>query len=217
MNSPLLFSAHCVAAKNYSPEFEASKPNVWSLQTQRLKAPNVMNITFTLIVTTTFSPNRLAVRIFCFIFAGDYLSENSIEMATDKVAYWLDIADYDLETAKTLYNGGRWLYVAFMCHQVIEKTLKAYWCGTKETEPPYTHNLTRLSEGSGLDDQLSEEQLDLIETLIPMNIQARYPDYKEQLARMLTKDTCSNIINETEKLQQWIKTKLLNSSANTSN
>ena len=37
-------------------------------------------------------------------------------MAIDKVTYWLDIADYDLETAETLYNGGRWLYVAFMCH-----------------------------------------------------------------------------------------------------
>ena len=57
-------------------------------------------------------------------------------MATDKVAYWIDIADYDMDTAETLYSGGRWLYVAFMCHQVIEKTLKAYWCGTQPTEHP---------------------------------------------------------------------------------
>ena len=103
-------------------------------------------------------------------------------MASDKVAYWLDIADYDMETAETLYNGGRWLYVAFMCHQVIEKTLKAYWCGTQSVEPPYTHNLTRLSEGCGLDSEMNEAQLDNIETLIPMNIQARYPEYKDQLA-----------------------------------
>lgn len=47
-------------------------------------------------------------------------------MAIDKVAYWLDIADYDLDTAEAMYQTGRWLYVAFMCHQVIEKTLKAY-------------------------------------------------------------------------------------------
>ena len=44
----------------------------------------------------------------------------------EKVKYWLDLVDYDLDTAETLYNGGRWLYVAFMCHQVIEKVLKAY-------------------------------------------------------------------------------------------
>ena len=47
-----------------------------------------------------------------------------------KVQYWLDIANYDIDTAETLQRGGRWLYVAFMCHQVIEKTLKAYWCAT---------------------------------------------------------------------------------------
>ena len=59
-------------------------------------------------------------------------------MATDKVAYWIDIADYDIDTAEAMYQTGRWLYVAFMCHQVIEKTLKAYWCGTQPEDPPYT-------------------------------------------------------------------------------
>lgn len=45
-------------------------------------------------------------------------------MAIDKVAYWLDIANYDLDTAEAMYTTGRWLYVAFMCHQVIEATQK---------------------------------------------------------------------------------------------
>ena len=48
-------------------------------------------------------------------------------MTTDKVKYWLDIADYDYATAQDLYKAKRWLYVGFMCHQTIEKTLKAYW------------------------------------------------------------------------------------------
>ena len=55
-------------------------------------------------------------------------------------AYWLDIVDYDLATAEAMYSTGRWLYVGFMCHQVIEKVLKAYWCGTRDDDPPYTHN-----------------------------------------------------------------------------
>ena len=58
----------------------------------------------------------------------------------EKVEYWFGIADYDLDTAEAMYSTGRWLYVAFMCHQVIEKTLKAYWCATQENEPPYIHN-----------------------------------------------------------------------------
>jgi HEPN domain-containing protein len=129
-------------------------------------------------------------------------------MATDRVKYWTEIADYDLGTAETLYEGGRWLYVAFMCHQAIEKTLKAYWCATQPNDPPFTHNLTTLSEGTELDKEMSDDQLDIIATLMPMNIQARYPEYKDQLAKMLTKENCRNIIDETKKLQEWIKNKL---------
>lgn len=65
-------------------------------------------------------------------------------MSAKTSAYWLDIADYDLDTAEAMYSTGRWLYVAFMCHQVIEKTIKAYWCATMPDEPPYTHNHKRL-------------------------------------------------------------------------
>lgn len=43
----------------------------------------------------------------------------------EKVEYWLDIADYDLETAKSMLTSGRYLYVVFMCQQAIEKLLKA--------------------------------------------------------------------------------------------
>jgi len=57
-------------------------------------------------------------------------------MALDKVSYWINIADYDLGTAEDLYTSKRWLYVAFMCHQVIEKTLKAYWNAVRDDDPP---------------------------------------------------------------------------------
>lgn len=136
-------------------------------------------------------------------------------MPKDRVPYWIDLADYDIETAEILYNGGRWLYVAFMCHQAIEKTLKAYWCDTLHTDPPFIHNLNRLVENTGLDKEMTDAQLDIVETLVPMNIQARYPEYKEQLARMLSKERCRTIIDETKQLQQWIKNKLSNSSADT--
>ena len=49
-----------------------------------------------------------------------------------KVTYWIEMSDYDLETADAMLLTGRYLYVGFMCHQTIEKILKAYWlivCG----------------------------------------------------------------------------------------
>lgn len=46
----------------------------------------------------------------------------------EKVAYWLDIADYDMDTAQAMYGTGRWLYVGFMCHQVVENVLNKNTC-----------------------------------------------------------------------------------------
>ena len=126
----------------------------------------------------------------------------------EKVAYWLDLADYDLDTAEGLFTVKRWLYVGFMCHQVIEKTLKAYWTANKEDDPPYTHNLAQLAIRSGIYEQMTEEQQRCIATLMPMNIEARYPEYKNELSKQMTETFCRQIIDDTHSLQQWIKTKL---------
>jgi HEPN domain-containing protein len=66
-----------------------------------------------------------------------------------KIQCWLDIADYDLETAKAMLKTKRYLYVGFMCHQVIEKGLWAYYVYALKETPPYTHNLMYLSEKGG--------------------------------------------------------------------
>ena len=129
-------------------------------------------------------------------------------MSVDKVAYWLDIADYDLDTAEAMYSTGRWLYVAFMCHQAIEKTLKAYWCGTRGDDPPYTHNHMRLATGCGIYEKMSEEQKDFLDTITNFNIEARYPEDKEALSRKLTKQSCRSIIDDTKQLLQWMKDEL---------
>lgn len=39
----------------------------------------------------------------------------------EKVKYWIDLAKYDFETAKAMFDTKRYLYVGFMCHQTIEK------------------------------------------------------------------------------------------------
>lgn len=129
-------------------------------------------------------------------------------MKADKVAYWIDIADYDMETAEAMYQTGRWLYVAFMCHQVIEKILKAYWCSTQADAPPYTHNHKRLASGCGLYDLMTDEQKNFIEIVTNYNIEARYPEDRDALAQALTKQVCQKLIDETKRMQKWIKEQL---------
>jgi HEPN domain-containing protein len=48
-----------------------------------------------------------------------------------KIKYWIDISDYDLETAEAMLQSKRYLYVGFMCHQTIEKAFKAYFIKVK--------------------------------------------------------------------------------------
>ena len=41
----------------------------------------------------------------------------------DNVKYWQEISKYDLDTAKAMLESKKYLYVGFMCHQVIEKII----------------------------------------------------------------------------------------------
>jgi HEPN domain-containing protein len=126
----------------------------------------------------------------------------------EKQIYWIELAEYDLETAKVMLDGKRYLYVGFMCHQVIEKALKGHYVGATEDVPPYTHNLTTLAKKSGVYDVLSDEQKDLLDTLQPLNIEARYPTHKEKLMKSLSEERCKGILEETEELFLWVKMKL---------
>ena len=122
----------------------------------------------------------------------------------DKVQQWLDIAERDIDAAEWMHKGGRWLYVAFECHQAIEKLIKAYWTGTRDDDPLYIHDHWRLLKGCGLTDKLSKEQRDFIERMKPMYIASRYPQYKNQVAASLNENVSTYILDETKHFKQWI-------------
>lgn len=49
-------------------------------------------------------------------------------MDLDRIKYWSDLSDYDMETAEAMFSTGRWLYVGYMCHQVIGESLTEERC-----------------------------------------------------------------------------------------
>ena len=122
----------------------------------------------------------------------------------EKVQYWIDIANDDLAVAEDMHKTKHWLYVAFMCHQFIEKILKAYWTSTREDTPPYIHSHIKLLDGCGLLEQMTEEQLEFIDYMVPMNIEARYPEYKRNVSAHLNEQTSLDIIEKTKQFKQWI-------------
>jgi HEPN domain-containing protein len=126
----------------------------------------------------------------------------------DKVNYWKDISDYDLETASAMLNSKRFLYVGFMCHQTIEKIFKAYYSKLKSEVAPFSHSLSYIARKGEFYDIFSEDQKDFIDQLEPLNIEARYPSHKERLIKSLTHEKCKELIEKTQQLQKWIKSKL---------
>lgn len=122
-----------------------------------------------------------------------------------KIKYWLDIAHYDLVSAKAMLESKRFLYVGLLCHQTVEKCLKAYFWHNKKKEPPYIHNLLVLSEKSGFDAYNSENYESLFNELMPLNIQARYPEDKSLLLKSPNIKKCRELYLKTKDFYLWMK------------
>jgi HEPN domain-containing protein len=125
-----------------------------------------------------------------------------------KIKYWIELSDYDFETAEAMLKTKRYLYVGFMCHQTIEKAFKAYFTKLNPEAAPFTHSLSYLARKGGFYELFTEQQKEFIDQIEPLNIEARYPSHKERLLKSLTDSKCNEIINRTKELQLWIKEKL---------
>jgi len=107
-----------------------------------------------------------------------------------------------------MLNAGRYLWMGFICHLVAEKAIKAVISEKTNEVPPKIHDLKSLAKRSGIMTDLSEEQLNLLEQLNPMQIEARYPEHKEKISATLTLEKCEKIYNDTEAFLCWINEKL---------
>lgn len=101
---------------------------------------------------------------------------------SSKTDYWLESAADDLITAKAMLDAKRLLWSGFICHLVAEKALKAVIADKTDELPPKIHDLKVLAKRGGVMDDLSEEQLALLEQLNPLQIEARYPEHKDKVA-----------------------------------
>ena len=126
----------------------------------------------------------------------------------EKVKYWIDLSDNDFVVAETLMKNGHNLYAGYMCHQAVEKIFKAYYAKTKNGTPPFKHDLEYLSQQSGLYGLFDDKQIFFLEKLNPLNIEARYPDYKNETAQYLTNENTQSIFEQAKELLKWTKEKM---------
>jgi HEPN domain-containing protein len=89
-------------------------------------------------------------------------------------ANWLATAAYDLDTAQAMLKSHRYLYVVFMCHLAIEKTLKAIHTETRSRMPPRTHDLVYLVRELALTPP--RVHLDFVGIMNNASVPTRYPE-----------------------------------------
>ena len=127
----------------------------------------------------------------------------------EKIQYWINLSDNDLKVAHTLLKGRHYLYVGFMCHQVIEKIFKTYYTKLKSDNSPYSHDLRYIAIAADFWKDLSEIQQSQVIQLLPLQIEARYPELKSKVAQSLTEAKCKQLIEQVKEIQQWTLEQIL--------
>jgi len=123
------------------------------------------------------------------------------DSADESARRWLDQAKYDLDTAKSLLEAGRFVYVLFCCQQAVEKALKSRIITVSKRVPPRTHNLTALLKAAAV--ELDGAGTNFVRELSAYYMQTRYPDVVE-LPSEVARASAENVLERTEELLRWL-------------
>ena len=116
---------------------------------------------------------------------------------------WLSSAEYDLQAAEAMLKGKRYLYVVFMCHLAIEKTLKALYAETRAEHPPRTHDLLLLLRRVEL--HPPSIHLDFIATIHNASIPTRYPEDLGSLIGQYPRPVANSYLAKTKRVIKWLR------------
>lgn len=125
----------------------------------------------------------------------------------EHIKYWIESAEHDLTTTDVLLASAKYDWALFIGHLVLEKALKAIYVQNFENKiPPKLHNLVRLAEISSL--ELNEERRLLFDRINDFNIEARYPEYKNEFYKYCTKVFAEEYLDRIKDSYKWIKSHL---------
>ena len=128
----------------------------------------------------------------------------------EKYNHWLEIAQYDLDTANAMFDTGRYLYVAFICQQAIEKLTKGVYVYNFNKEAKYTHNINLVL--SEIESIINLEEYSkykaFFDRLTSYYISGRYDTYKQELLKKLNQDITQALLDKTKEAFTWLKSQV---------
>jgi HEPN domain-containing protein len=128
--------------------------------------------------------------------------------AQEKYEYWLESAQYDLDTADAMFASGRWFYVVFTCQQAIEKLVKGLYTLFVDDNVPRTHNISKLAQkfDSKLAEPIPEENYVYFDKLLAFYINGRYTSFKQSVSDRIGKHEAKSVLDKTKEVFAWLLT-----------
>jgi HEPN domain-containing protein len=116
---------------------------------------------------------------------------------------WLESAGYDIETARHMLSSGRYIYVVFFCHLVLEKMLKALVTEVCGKPAPRSHDLIFLVNQA--DTSLEPKLYEFVSKLNNASVPTRYPSDLQRILLEYTEQVATSYLKQTEEVAQWLK------------
>ena len=111
----------------------------------------------------------------------------------------------DLENAGKVAGVGAFEVCAFLAHQAVERGLKAVRLHTRQERPPFTHSLTELGAGLGVDARLRRH----LAALTPDYTITRYPDAANGVPyELYDEEAAAGRVRAAKEVLEWIEGKL---------
>jgi len=120
------------------------------------------------------------------------------------VKNWLMQAESDMNSAKYNFKGKKFDVAAYLCHQSVEKGLKAIYL-KKNNKLWRTHDLVKLA---ALIDA-PKNIIEICNDLNPIYVEDRYPDFSDVIpAKKFAETDIKDFIKKSKKAIKWIKAQI---------
>jgi len=121
----------------------------------------------------------------------------------ERVQYWISTSERDYQTVEHLIQSADYSWALFIGHLVLEKLFKALYVARSGEDPPPIHDLGRLAEKCGL--AIDETVLGKLDVISRFNIAVRYPDYRQEIYRICTKEYTSEVLRSINEVRAWLQ------------
>lgn len=122
-----------------------------------------------------------------------------------EIHLWWEQATKDFSVAEKMFNEKEYYMVAFLCHEAIEKSLKALYLRKKSSSAGFTHSLLALGKSLGASDSIIRKLRDFSMDYL----MSRYPDATDELPyKIYDEKMAAERLEGAREVLNWIEKEL---------